>query len=79
MNKRKLLGAVLAGGFVILYYGLLLIFISNTGLFTDKDVPLLFIFIILFAFCIPIIGVSMALVSRIKEIKNGEEEEAKKY
>lgn len=78
-NKKKIIGALLAGGFVILYYGVLLNITYQAGFFSDSDVPKLFIIIILGAFLIPIIGISVALISRMKEINSGEEEEAKKY
>ena len=80
MDKRKkLIGALLAGCLVILYYGVLLFIASQAGLFTDPDIPKFLIIIILVAFLIPIVGVTIALVSRMREIQSGEEEEAKKY
>ena len=80
MDKRKkLIGALLAGCLVILYYGVILFIASQAGLFTDPDIPKFLIIIILVAFLIPIVGVTIALVSRMREIQSGEEEEAKKY
>ncbi len=78
MNKKKLLGAILSGGFIIIYFGALFLLFTYLGI-TTKDIPLpLFIVMIIFLL-IPLIGIIIALISRIEEINNGEEEESKKY
>lgn len=78
MNKKKLLGALLSGGISIIYFGTLLFIFTSLGINT-KDIPLpIFILIVLFLL-MPLIGIIIALISRIKEISNGEEEQAKKY
>jgi uncharacterized membrane protein (DUF485 family) len=78
-KKKKSLGALLAGILVILYFGFFLFISISGGLFTDPEIPKFVIIVILFAFLLPIIGVIIALVSRMREINSGEEEEAKKY
>ena len=78
-KKKKSLGALLAGILVILYFGFFLFVTISAGLFTDPEIPKFVIIIILFAFLLPVIGVIIALVSRMREINSGEEEEAKKY
>ena len=78
-QKKKIIGALLAGCLVILYYGALLFITAQAGLFSDQDIPRFIVIIILVAFLIPVIGVTVALVSRMQEISSGEEEEAKKY
>ena len=78
MNKKKLLGALLSGEISIIYFGTLLFIFTSLGINT-KDIPLpIFILIVLFLL-MPLIGIIIALISRIKEISNGEEEQAKKY
>lgn len=78
MNKKKLLGAILSGGISILYFGMLFILFTGLGIST-KDIPWpLFIIMILFLLA-PLIGIIVALISRIEEINGGEEEESKKY
>ena len=77
MQSKKIWGAVLAGLSVILYYGILAFIIFLTGLQTRED---FIVFVIILGFlAIPIFGVVFALISRVREIKGGEEEEAKKY
>lgn len=78
MNKKKILGAVLSGVLALLYFGAVFFLFTFLGI-TTKDIPLpLFIVIIIFLL-IPLFGIVIALMSRIKEINSGEEEEAKKY
>ena len=78
MKKKKLLGAILSGVAMILYLLFILIFFTYTG-FMEGDVPLPAFIIITIGILLPLIGISIALIFRIKEIKKGEEEEAKKY
>ena len=78
-KRRKLIGALLAACLVLLYYGGILFLAYSVGFFSDNEIPKFIIFILLGAFLIPIIGITVALVSRVQEIHSGEEEEAKKY
>ena len=73
MKNRKILGAILSALVFILYYGIIL------GILFVVEVPLVLSLIFIAIFGIPLIGIIMALYSRIIEINNGEEEEAKKY
>ena len=77
MNK-KLWGAIISASVFILYFGSLFLFFTAAGIFT-KDFPLPLFFIILLFLSIPLVGIILALVFRVKEIKSGEEEEAIKY
>ena len=78
MNHKKLWGAIISGGVFILYFGLLFGLFFFSGILTG-DIPFpLFVLLVIFLM-IPLFGISYALFSRIQEIKNGEEEEAKKY
>ncbi len=79
MNGKKIGGAVLAGLFVILYYGILLGIILLSELSASEKMPLWLFLFIIFIFSVPLIGIIMALIMRVHEIKCGEEEEAKKY
>ena len=78
MNKKKIIGAILSGGFVILYYGTIFVLFTSIGL-KAKDISLPIFIIMSIFILIPLIGIIISLISRIKEIKNGEEEEARKY
>lgn len=73
MKNKKLLGAILSALVFILCYGIIL------GILFLVEVPFVLSFIFIAIFGIPFIGIIMALYSRIIEINNGEEEEAKKY
>ena len=75
MNHKKILGAVLAGLSVILYYIILIGIVVSTGELFDSPIFL----ILLLLLGIPLFGITLALILRIQEIKGGEEEEAKKY
>jgi len=78
-NNKKILGACLS----TLIFGILFMFIPiiiSYFQFTEAEkMPwLLYIFIIV-VFLFPFIGMIVNLISRIKEIKGGEEDEASKY
>lgn len=78
MNKNKLWGAIISASVLIIYYGALFILFTYAGVATG-DLPLpLFIVLALFI-ALPLVGIILALVFRVKELKSGEEEEAKKY
>lgn len=78
MNKKKLTGAILSAAIMIAYFGILLIIFTCTGIM-EGDVPLPVFVLIIIGLLVPLVGICMALIFRIKELKNGEEEEAKKY
>jgi len=75
MNIKKIIGCVLSGGFVLLYYVFLFFFIINFY----HEIPISFFIFLSFLFLVPIIGIVCVLVMRFLEIRSGEEEEAKKY
>ena len=78
MNKKKLWGAIISGLIFIIYFGVLFLLFTFTGIFTG-DIPFpIFIIMMTFLF-IPLVGIVLALVFRVREINNGEEEESKKY
>ena len=72
---NKIIGCVLSGGLVLLYY----VFLFSIILASHNEMPnnLFLFFVLLFLF--PIIGIVCVLFMRISEIRSGEEDEAKKY
>lgn len=78
MNMKKLWGAILSAIVFILYFGLLIFFFTIAEVLTG-DLPIFVFMIIAFLLLIPLVGIVSALVLRIRELKGGEEEEAKKY
>ena len=72
MNK-KIVGAILSALIIILIYGSIFLFVLN-----DIVLGYDFLFLLIIISAI-ILGVVISLIGRIKEIKNGEEEKAKKY
>ena len=77
VHKKKIMGAALGGGIMVVLMALLIgIIIWDC---TVDPVP---IGVLLFAIGIPaviIIGVIVSLIGRVKEIEGGEEDEASKY
>lgn len=77
IHKKKILGAVLGGGIMIV----IMIFTIAILLWANSEDPIP-IGWLLFMSAIPVaigIGVVVALVKRVKEIEGGEEDEASKY
>lgn len=77
-DKKKIWGACLSS----LVFGLL--FILLLILFTyikvmDDSMPWIMYIIFMFLFSLPLLAIIVNLISRIKEIKGGEENEASKY
>ena len=72
---NKIIGCVLSGGFVLLYY----IFLFSVILFSYNEMPFCMFLLFIILFLVPIIGIVCVLFMRINEIRSGEEEEAKKY
>ena len=72
---NKIIGCVLSGGFVLLYY----IFLFSVILFFYNEMPISMFLLFIILFLVPIIGIVCVLFMRINEIRSGEEEEAKKY
>ncbi len=76
--KKKMIGAIVCGGVLLLYFGVILTLVFLAVLF-QEEIPLPFAFFLLILLSIPFLGILISLISRIREIKSGEEEEAKKY
>lgn len=78
MNKNKLWGAIISASVLILYFGFLFILFTYASVSTG-DIPLLLFIVLSLFIALPLVGIIIALVFRVKELKSGEEEEAKKY
>ncbi len=77
VHKKKIMGAALGGGIMVLLMAALLIFMIWCSL--TEPVPIGVLLFMTAAPVVVIIGVVAALVGRVKEIKGGEEDEASKY
>ena len=78
MNKNKLWGAIISASVLILYFEFLFILFTYASISTG-DIPLLLFIVLSLFIALPLVGIILALVFRVKELKSGEEEEAKKY
>lgn len=78
-KKNKILGAILSSIFFSLFFiGFLFLFSYIQFVETEK-IPWIIYFFLVGMFGIPVICIIVNLVSRIKEINGGEEDEASKY
>lgn len=79
-NKRKkIVGACLSSSFFIIFFGFIIGIISYFQLTQDNKIPWIVYAFIIFLLATPLIGIIINLISRIKEILGGEEDEASKY
>lgn len=79
-NKRKkIVGACLSSSFFIIFFGFIIGIISYFQLTQDDKIPWIVYAFIIFLLATPLIGIIVNLISRIKEILGGEEDEASKY
>ena len=76
--KLKMLGAILSACFIVLYFGWIFTLLFYTGV-TTGEIPMFYFILLLIVFGIPFFAIPVALWMRIKEIRSGEEEDAKKY
>lgn len=78
-KKHKVLGAILSSVFFSLFFiGFLLLF-SYIQFTEAEKIPWIIYFFLIGIFGIPVICIIINLVSRLKEINGGEEDEASKY
>lgn len=75
--RKKKLGPAIAAGVVILF--LLAMVVLMIWAYTMEPMPLWTLLIMVCSLLLPIVGISIALVQRFKEIEGGEEDEARKY
>ena len=78
-TSKKIFGAIISSvvfGFIFLFFSILISYFQ----FSESDkMPWLLFIIFLFISTIPLFGIVINLINRIKEIKGGEEDEASKY
>lgn len=77
VKKKVKLGAILSGGVVLLLFLSLLLLVVAAFFVEDMPIGILMYFIVIFGLLI--VGVSVALRQRLKEINGGEADEARKY
>ncbi len=78
-NKKKIISAFLSSFIFSLFFIFGEVVIYYFKFVENEDIPnMLFVFISIF-FLLPLIGILITLISRIKEIIKGEEDEASKY
>lgn len=78
-KTKKIWGAIISS-FIFSIFFVFLVAIISYFQFTEKDkIPWLIYSFLMFIFSIPIIGIIVNLIARIKEINGGEEDEASKY
>ena len=79
MKKKKIIGALLSGVFIL---SILLTSIISTcylQITTDEKFPIPLFILVISIFLILSISIIISIIMRIKEIKENEEEEASKY
>ena len=77
VHKKKIMGAAIGGGVMVLLMALT-IGIMIWG-YMEDPIPIGVLLFIIGMPAVVIIGVVIALIGRVKEIKGGEEDEASKY
>ena len=77
-QRQKSLASIVAGSVVILFIGIFL-GIFWWGAYQEPDIPVGVILFVSVIAGIPVVGILVALVLRLKEIKGGEENEASNY
>ncbi len=78
-KTKKILGAVLSSLIFGALFVALLVAITYIMFFTQSEMPLVAYLILVFVLGMPLVGIIVNLVARIKEINGGEEDEASKY
>ncbi len=78
-HKRKIEGAILSSLTFSLLFILLICIITYGTFFVEDSMPIIIYVFFMFLLCMPVIGIFINLIKRIKEIRGGEEDEASKY
>ena len=79
MKNSKLMGALISGGIIVAYLVMVVTCFVYAQYISFDKLPIGMFICLLGFICLPIIGILVALLLRVKEINTGEEEEAKKY
>lgn len=77
--SQKILGAYLSSLIFIIIFSSLIGVITYFQLTEEEKMPIIIYILVISFFIIPIISIIINLIFRIKEIKGGEEDEARKY
>lgn len=78
-HQKKILGAVISSICFSLIFIFVLVLISYFQFTQSEKIPWLIYGVIVFVLLLPVIGIGVNLVKRIREIRGGEEDEASKY
>ena len=78
-HRQKILGAILSSGIVSIIFILLILFFTFIQFLGSARMPWIVYIIFMILLGIPQYGIIYNLISRIKKIKGGEEDEASKY
>ena len=79
LKAKKIIGAIIPFAIIEAILICMLVIVFYNHLIDLKNMPILFYIFIILYLIIPIICLIYSLISRIKEINSGEEDEAKKY
>ena len=77
IRRKKTMGAVGAAVVMIIFFGLMICLVMWAN--NEDPAPAGVLWVTVGIFCLVIIGIVVAAVGRMKEIKGGEEDEASKY
>ncbi len=78
-HKQKIWGAILSSLIFSLFFIFLIFIITYFQLTENSKMPWILYFFFIVLLSIPLLGIIVNLIKRIKEIKGGEEDEASKY
>ena len=78
-HTKKIQGAVISSVVFILLFMFFIGLITYFQITEVEKMPIILYIFVIGMFVVPIIGIVINLISRIKEIKGGEEDEASKY
>ena len=78
-KKNKIIGSLISSSIFILLFLFLIILISYFQFSYNEKMPWILYYFFVIILLIPIVGIIYSLISRIREINGGEEDEASKY
>ena len=78
-NQKKIIGAIISSSIFNLFFIFIIITITYFQLTESQKMPWFLFWFVIFILILPIISIIYNLIIRIKEINEGEEDEASKY
>lgn len=78
-HEKKIIGSILSSIFCSLLFIFPIAIVIYAQLTEEEKMPLIIFWFTILLLVIPIVGIIMNLILRIREIKGGEEDEASKY